>query len=367
MTSKSFRSRSRDRKYRKYEYSSVHPRHRSIERKYTPRERLSDYRDRSRDRRYRGHSPSYSRERSYERRRDRRSHDRYSGRRDGREVRRNESHREERYRDSSDRHKHHRYHKNDRSPSRSNRKKRYRSRSVSLGYRDDRRTPSEPAEKISVPAPPGEPASGSASSSTSKHASNMSKGPEPAAPKPTPNTDRTLTVMRDGKIITSAIVPVVNKAPSSVAATSIENPLIYGVKLDPETIAKRGLSLPVTKVNVEGSSNKDAPKQSSSTQDKGEKDSHEDIWNSFPPPKHYKNLTKYYDAVPKFGALAPSMYFPLDGAKLRRYKAYKSFNDKLRRYDDLKFHKKQLMNLVRFDFDYFKLKLEVSLNINSNF
>ncbi|UKJ89206.2 hypothetical protein MACJ_002454 [Theileria orientalis] len=367
MTGRPFRSRSTDRKYRKYEYGSSHARQRSIERTYTPRERLSDYRDRSRDRRYRGHTPSYSRERSYDRRRDRRSYDRYSGRDYGRELRRSDSHREERYRDSSDRRKHHTYNKYDRSPSRSIRRKHYRSRSVSLGYRDERRTPSEPLEKMSVPEPPRVPPSGSTPSGTSKGGSNLSQGPEPAPQKPTLNTNRTLTVMRDGKLITSTIAPIVNKAPGSVAATGSVNPFISGVKLDPEAIAKSRMRAAAIKLNIEGASNKDAQKQGSSAQDKGQKEDPEDTWKGFPTPKHYKKLTKYYDAVAKFGALTPSMYFPLDGAKLRRYKAYKCYNDKLRRFNDFKFQRRQLEKLVKFDFDYFRLKLEVSLNTNSKF
>nr|PVC53020.1 hypothetical protein MACL_00000391 [Theileria orientalis] len=364
MGSKSYRSRSRDRKNRKYEYSSTHGRHRSIEKKYTERERVSYHRDRSRDRKYRGHSPSYSRERSYERRRDRRSHDRHSGKRDGREVRRSESHREERRRENSSRHKHRRYKKHGRSPSRSTRKRHGRSRSVSLGRSDGRRTPSEPSEKLTVPVPPEGTGSGATASGTSRDGTRPDKGSESEATKTTLKGDRTLTVMRDGKIISSTVQTTVRKEESSSTATISETTIISGVKLESEAIARSGGIGFTTKTKVEGESTKEAAMQEGSSKEKGEKDAPDGTWKGFPPPKYYKKLTKYYDAVPKFGALAPNMYFPLDGAKLRRYKAYKSYNDKLRRYDELKFYKRQLMNLVRSDFDYLKMKLEVSLNLN---
>ncbi|XP_954788.1 extensin (proline-rich protein), putative [Theileria annulata] len=90
-------------------------------------------------------------------------------------------------------------------------------------------------------------------------------------------------------------------------------------------------------------------------------------WNGFPFPKPYKDLKKYFDPMPKMGTeFPPNLYFPVDGTKIRRYKAYKPYNDPLKRFIDAD----ELSNALRVtmfrEYEFFKNKLEVS-NLLINF
>eukprot|EP00375_Theileria_parva_P000424 XP_763093.1 hypothetical protein [Theileria parva strain Muguga] len=92
-----------------------------------------------------------------------------------------------------------------------------------------------------------------------------------------------------------------------------------------------------------------------------------DEWNGFPVPKFYKGLRKFFDPVSRAGTeFPPSLYFPVDGPKIRRYKAYKCYTDPLNRSIDATELSNDLTATMSREFEYLKNKLEVS-NILNNF